>query len=273
VERLDHDDAVLEYEVHGAGDAILLIHLNLTADGLAGPLLRDGTLESSYLIIHYHRRGYRGSTTGTPPVSIPDQAADAAALLSHLGIHRAHIVGHSYGGVIGIQLARDRPDLVHSLALLEPALQMVPSGRAHLERNVFPAVEMYRAGDRRGAVATFVGGVFGPGWEALVEEVVPGGVEQAAADADMFFAMEVPAIREWSLEPLEAATITQPILSVVGVESAEIFFDGRQQLHLWFRDVEDVDLPDANHLLQMRNPRGLAEALIAFFVRHPISDT
>ena len=38
-----------------------------------------------------------------------------------LGIERAHVVGHSASGCIALQMALDVPDVVHSLALLEPA--------------------------------------------------------------------------------------------------------------------------------------------------------
>jgi pimeloyl-ACP methyl ester carboxylesterase len=83
---------------------------------------------------------------------IARQAQDAACLLRELGAQRAHVVGHSYGGVLALQLAVDAPDLVHSLALLEPALRSGPAGQAHLEQTVGPAREKYRAVDKRGFV-------------------------------------------------------------------------------------------------------------------------
>jgi pimeloyl-ACP methyl ester carboxylesterase len=43
------------------------------------------------------------------------------------GAPRAHIVGHSYGGLITLQLALGAPDRVHSVALLEAAITSVPS--------------------------------------------------------------------------------------------------------------------------------------------------
>jgi len=180
------------------------------------------------------------------------------------------VVGHSYGGVIALQLAHDRPELVGSLALLEPALQMVPSGPGHVARNIVPAVERYRSGDVAGALDTFLGAVFGPGWRVVVEEAVPGAVEATAVDAAMFFGVEVAAIRAWTFGPEEAASITQPVLSVLGVQSAPTFHDGRRQLHAWLRQVEDVDVEETNHLLQMANPDGVAVGLRAFFGRHPI---
>ena len=42
--------------------------------------------------------------------------------MKHLGLERAHVVGHSYGGAIAVQLALEAPSLVHSLVLLEPAI-------------------------------------------------------------------------------------------------------------------------------------------------------
>src|SRR5690606_28991329 len=78
------------------------------------------------------------------PTSIEQQAEDFARLLAELGITRAHVVGHSYGGAIALQLAASAPDLVHSLSLLEPALLLGDSARgyrASLETTIRRAAE------------------------------------------------------------------------------------------------------------------------------------
>ncbi len=72
------------------------------------------------------------------PTSMPNgaeaqQAADCRRLLEVLGADRAHLVGHSYGGAIALQLATDAPDLVQTLALLEPALMVGSSGPDYRE--------------------------------------------------------------------------------------------------------------------------------------------
>ena len=120
-------DITLEYEVRGTGEPVVLIHGALIADAFA-PLLAQPGLTERYRFIHYHRRGYMGSTHAPNPVSIAEQVADCRALLGHLGVERAHVVGHSYGGAIALQLTLDAPALVHSLAVLEPTLLAVPSG-------------------------------------------------------------------------------------------------------------------------------------------------
>jgi pimeloyl-ACP methyl ester carboxylesterase len=59
-----------------------------------------------------------------------EQAADASAVLSQLGISKAHVFGHSTGGSIALQLAHQSPDQVVSLSLGEPDLPIshLPSG-------------------------------------------------------------------------------------------------------------------------------------------------
>jgi pimeloyl-ACP methyl ester carboxylesterase len=206
----------------------------------------------------------------SPSVTVSDWAADAGALLDHLGVGQVHVVGHSIGGVIALQLANDQPDRVHSLALLEPALQMVPSAPAHQEEAILPAIIRYLSGDKEGAVDHFLGAVFGSGWRSAVETAVPGGVSLAIADADTFFAVEGRSMAAWHFRSKDAAKLTMPILSVVGTESPSFFQDGRRLLHEWFGSAEELDLPNANHLLQVQDPKGIADGLKGFFDNHPI---
>jgi pimeloyl-ACP methyl ester carboxylesterase len=267
--RIQLDDAELEYEVRGDGEPVLLVPLSVFIDGLAHPLFRQPRLCSNYRLVHYHRRGWAGSRRGQGPLSVARQAADAAALLEQLKIERAHVVGHSYGGVIALQLALDAPDLVRTVALLEPALRAGPKGQAHLERTIGPARARYGAGDKRAFITVFTDGVFGPGWEPTVERALPGALEQAVANADTFFE-EQPALLQWEFAPEQAAAINQPVLSVLGNRSAAIFQEGRTVLHAWLPQTEDLDV-DTSHMLQIEDPAAIADGLAAFFHRHPLS--
>ena len=270
MEKLQVDRAVIEYEVQGKGEPVLLIPLSLVADGLGRPLLAQPEFASRYQIIHYHRRGYMGSTVGSEPLTAAVQAADAASLLRHLGVKAAHIAGNSFGAMIALQLAVDAPQLVHSLALLEPPLRMVPSAKASFEENVLPMMNAYRAGDKRKAVELFSNAVFGPGWQPIISQAIPGGVEQAVRDLDTFI-QELVAFQEWQIGPGEAAQITQPLLSVVGTARPNPFMmEVRSMLHSLFPQTEDWDVP-TTHLLQMQDPKGVAQGLAEFFCRHPLS--
>ena len=269
MEYLHVDGAVVEYHVQGKGEPVLLVPLSLVPDGLGCPLLAQPDLAAHYQIIHYHRRGYMGSTLGSEPLTGAGQARDAAALLRHLGMKAAHVAGHSFGGLIALQLALDAPELVHSLALLEPPLRMVPSGKAAFERINLPMMNAYRAGDKRKAVEFFSDVVFGPDWQTIVEQAVPGGVEQAVRDMDTFI-QEQAAFQGWQFGPREATLITQPVLSVMGIARSNPFMqEVRSLLHTMLPQTEDCDVP-TTHLLQMQDPQGVAEGLAGFFARHPM---
>jgi pimeloyl-ACP methyl ester carboxylesterase len=270
MELLDRDGGVVEYASHGAGEPVLLIHPSVTADGLSAPLMEQPELAASYQIITYRRRGYGATSVGAEPVTMADQAADAAAVLDHLGVGPAHVVGHSFGGVVALQLAHDRPELVHSLALLEPPLMGVPSGPALRDGTLLPALQRYRSGDRQEALDLFLTEVFGPDWRAAVEKAIPGGVAAAEAAADAFFGVDLLCLQGWALGDGLAGSLRQPILSVVGTESPPFRFEGRRLLHRWFPHTEDFDVAAANHLLQIKNPEAVARGLGRFLGRHPI---
>jgi pimeloyl-ACP methyl ester carboxylesterase len=261
-----------EYEVRGAGQPVVLIHPGHFADWFT-PLLDEPALTEHYRVLSYHRVGCAGSSPLAGPVSFAQQAAHCRSLMRHLGIERAYVVGHSSSGNIALQLALDAPDAVHSLALLEPALMSVPSAQTS-RAFVGTAIQLYRAGDKAGAVDTFLQGTCGPGYRAVLDQALPGAFDQHVADADTFFGQELPALQQWSFTQEDARRISQPVLAVTGAESQELdrIWAERQELLLaWLPNVEPFVLPDATHLLQVQNPRGMAEGLAAFFARHPLS--
>jgi pimeloyl-ACP methyl ester carboxylesterase len=272
MERANLSGVTLEYEVRGSGEPVLLITGAHIAAGYL-PLLSQPALADRYRFIRYHKRGLAGSTHTAPPVSIADHAADASRLLDYLGISRAHVVGHSSGGEIALQLALDRSEAVHSLALLEPAMLWVPSAEAFFAK-AGPSVAAYTEGDHATAVAIFLSAAGGLDWDAcrsLIEQHVPGGVAQAIADADTFFSIELPAAAGWRITPEQAATIAQPVLTVVGARSEPMFAEAAKLLLGWLPHVEALTIERLGHLLHMEDPEPVARVLADFFARHPMS--
>src|SRR5918998_1739657 len=105
----------IEYADEGAGDPILLIHAGVFGAWFA-PLAEAPELEG-FRVIRVVRAGY---TDGPPPSShlaIGDHARHCAALLDALGVGQAHLVAHSSGCLIALQVAMDRPEAVRSLVL------------------------------------------------------------------------------------------------------------------------------------------------------------
>jgi pimeloyl-ACP methyl ester carboxylesterase len=269
------DGVELEYDVRGSGEPVVLVHAGIFADWFK-PLVDEPALVSRYRVVSYHRVGYAGSSRVAGPVSIAEQAAHLRGLMHHLGIERAHLVGHSSGGNIALQLALDAPHLVHSVVLMEPALPVTTRGQERMlsmRAAMAPVFEAYRAGDKARAVDGFMRGVSGSGYRVVLDQVLPGAFEQAVLDADTFFGQELPSVQQWSLRREDAARITQPVLSVVGAKSQQlspIWTERHQMVLAWVPKAEGLVLPDATHLLHVEHPRAVAEALAAFFARHPV---
>lgn len=262
----------LEYEVKGSGEPVLLISTGPIADSFL-PFFSEKALADRYRLIRYRQRRMAGSTHSPALVSFAAHAADAAALLGHLGVRRAHVAGHSTGAAIALQLAVDRPDIVHALALLEPTLMGVPSAGAFFEK-AGPALAAYGSGDREGAMAGFLSVVCSLDWETcrtVIAEHVPGGVARAMQDADNVFAGYLPALQAWQFGPEQAAAISQPVLSVLGTATERLFKEGHELLHSWFPQAEDCIVEGVGHLLHMQRPEPVAQGVAEFFARRPIT--
>jgi pimeloyl-ACP methyl ester carboxylesterase len=271
MDRAKVNGVELEYEVRGAGEPLLLIDM-LIADCFV-PLLPEPALVDRYQLIRYHKRGWVGSTHTPPPVSLGEHAADAAGLLEHLGVQRAHIAGHSSGASIGAQLALDHPERVHTLTLLEPTLLSLPLGGAFLKA-AGPVFEAYECGDHSGAFAMFVTAASGLDWEAcraLLEERIPGVVTQSIKDADTFFGVELPALTEWTFGPEQAAAIRRPVLSVVGAETQPLWVEIAEFLRSSIPHVEERTIDGVGHLLHIQRPEPVARGMAGFLARNSMA--
>mgnify|MGYP001223380771 CR=1 FL=1 len=109
------------YEVHGTGDAIIFCH------EFAGDIrswdLQVNHFSRNFQVITYCARGYSPTSVPEDPKLYTQDLVidDLKGLMDFLKIDKAHIVGHSLGGMIGPSYARKYPDKVLSLSLLSTA--------------------------------------------------------------------------------------------------------------------------------------------------------
>lgn len=260
----------LEYEVTGSGEPVLLISPVL-ADGFL-PLVSEPALEG-YQLIRYHKRGWAGSTHSAGPVSVEDHAADAAALLDHLGIERVHAAGHSSGAAVAAQLALDAPGRVATLGLLELSIFSVPSGEAFLE-GAAPVFDAYGRGEHDAALGMFLSAVSGldpVACQQLLAERIPGAPEQALKDVDTFFGVELPGLTQWTFGPEQAAAVQCPVLSVLGSNTQPLWIEVAAFLRSSVPHVEECTIDGVGHLLHIQRSEPVARALADFLTRHAIA--
>lgn len=104
------------YEVHGAGQPLVLLHGAFgTAEGWGGIL---PTLAAKHQVIVVELQGHGHTGDIDRPLSFERMAVDVAALLEQLGIKKADVFGYSMGGGVALALAIQHPDRVRKLAIL-----------------------------------------------------------------------------------------------------------------------------------------------------------
>jgi pimeloyl-ACP methyl ester carboxylesterase len=256
----------LEYEVHGAGEPVLLIHGSHVADSFL-PLTREPALADRFRLIRYHRRGFAGSASHRGPFSIEQQARDALLPMQQLELDRFHVVGHSYGALTAIQLALEAPHAVKSLVVLEPPLR---TGEARDAERLAPSIALYREGNSRGAIDAFMALVGGENWQVDIERAVPGGSEQAYRDAATFFEVELPALQAWAFDSEKASRLSQPVLHVSGGASGP-HFDRRRELFMaCVPHAQGVVLSGLGHFVHVQAPGPVAHEIADFLAHHPL---
>lgn len=78
-------------------------------------------------VIRFDHRDVGETTEATEPYTLGTLAADALALLDHLGIERAVIIGHAFGGRVAQVFTRDNPECVSALILCGTGGQFPPN--------------------------------------------------------------------------------------------------------------------------------------------------
>jgi len=105
------ESTTVEYDVRGAGPSLILI--NGLGFGRWGFFKQVPTLSRRFATVTFDSLGERD-----PEDLIRGLASDAADLLGHLGVGRAHVLGTSLGGFVAQELALSRPELVARLVLV-----------------------------------------------------------------------------------------------------------------------------------------------------------
>jgi pimeloyl-ACP methyl ester carboxylesterase len=152
----------------GRGEPILGIHGTPSSSSLWADAARE--LAEHGRCIVYDRRGFgrSGPTPRPERLDLATHVADAAALLDALDARPATVIGRSTGGLIALALAREHPQAVRRLVLLEPAVFSVDDEArrwaARLRRRVVAASQVHPA---RAAEAVVVAALGPAAWSGL----------------------------------------------------------------------------------------------------------
>ena len=129
----------LDVERLGSGPAVVLVQGSIV--GAARTWRRQRPLAERWSLVIPNRPGF-----GSSP-SLPRNDFDLEApLIAELLGEGAHLVGHSYGGVIALLAAGLRPGAVRSLVVSEPGLLRLAAGEAFVDQLIARGEQLYREG-------------------------------------------------------------------------------------------------------------------------------
>ncbi|MEO0391088.1 MAG: alpha/beta hydrolase, partial [Pseudomonadota bacterium] len=97
------NDIQMHFEVQGEGPPVVLLAGMLSDSASWGPLVQP--LAHHFTVVRPDNRTTGRTVPWDAPVSIGQMAQDAAALMRHLGHDTYHVVGHSMGGLMAMELA------------------------------------------------------------------------------------------------------------------------------------------------------------------------
>ena len=106
----------LYHEIYGQGEPLVLIHGGLTTIGEMQGWLP--LLAKTRQVIAVEMQGHGRTPDTDRPMSLATMGDDIAALLDHLKIPKADLVGHSFGGASAIRAAIQHPDKVRRLVAI-----------------------------------------------------------------------------------------------------------------------------------------------------------
>jgi pimeloyl-ACP methyl ester carboxylesterase len=240
------------YEVAGdAEDVVVLGH------GLGGNhavwFQQVAVLAERYRVVTWDQRGFGMSSNRAGASGPPAATDDLTALLDHLGVERAHLVGQSMGGWAVVGVALRAPERVRSLVLADTIAGIGNEAigaamRTLSRRTVEPGV--------LGAHPA-VGAEFDRTRAFLYQQL--GGFRTELDEADMIgtlFSTHYPAH--------EVAKLAVPVLCVVGSEDDLMPPAAIREVAAVLADARFVEIPGAGHSPYFEQPDAWNAAVLDF---------
>jgi len=262
--ELSLSDLMLHYEIDGNGAPVILIAGMLSDSASWGTLL--GPLSESFTVIRPDNRTTGRTTPALAPTSPQHNADDILALMDHLNIEKAHIIGHSMGGYIAAEIAAKAPTRLRSLSLLcsaplnlarswhlfQTLCEIRKSGPEDLWlRSLFPWLFHHRFFDD----------------PAQVEGAIAASLAYPFAQSLAAMQHQLDALKRYDATGL-AARLTAPTLALLADHDLIVPHDEAYRMLTQIPTARVHTLKDAGHSIHWDAPAAVLSHLIPFLQDH-----
>lgn len=259
--RMQVDELSMYYEIHGSGEPLLLI-AGLASDSRSwAPILP--ALSSHFQVIIFDNRGSGQTRPMNIPLDIPHMADDCKALLDHLHIPSAHLLGHSMGGMIAMECACRHPECVNKIIIAATAAK--PSARD------IALIQGWADTQCSGMAPeywfkNFFYWIFTTRFfnnPAIVEAALQYALNDPFPQSPKAFRHQVNAITEFDITN-RLKDIHAPTLLIQGEQ--DIFFppaQSRRELSP-IHGLHSLIIPDAAHSIHLEAPGSFTDAVLSF---------
>lgn len=254
-------------EDHGHGPVVVLLH-GFGASSYSWRTVGDVLAQNfRVLALDLSGFGFTERPRGKEAYTRDGQGALVLGVLDALGVSRAHLVGHSYGGAVAMALAAEHPERFESLTLVDAAGPEYPLARRNRVAGIRPLTDLWvrlvalrRSRTERGLRASVADdAVVTP---ALVDEYWRRLKVEGAPRA--FWGLTAPV--ENADPEIDLGDIALPTLVVWGCRDELIPIDAGLAHAAQIPDATVFTLADTGHLPMEEHPRELAARMRAFLL-------
>jgi pimeloyl-ACP methyl ester carboxylesterase len=267
----------MAYVENGSGRPLIMVHGALsdyrTWSAQMEPLGRSNRAVAVSLR-HYFPERWEGKAGS---FSWKQHVADAIAFIKTLNAGPVDLIGHSRGGLVAFEVARDQPSLLRNLILAEPGLILDETGfgvalqdnaaarTAANERaaRVKSALNRFEGGDIDGGLEIYIDAIGGAGtWKNLTEAQR----QMFRDNAWTIKGMEEEQRRPVNCQELEA--LTMPVLLVGGEKSPARYGQILTVIEPCLKQRSRVTVPNASHGMHRMNPAAFNSFVVQFLSKH-----
>lgn len=220
--------------------------------------------------------GHGGTEAPNLDTDLQVQAAAATIKMIEQTGAPVHLVGHSYGATIALRIARERPDLLHSLVAIEPVFFSVLDDTGHVAfapalQEEIETVAMIQSGDKLGAMKRFMTNWASPGdWDRL--DAVAQATLAARVDFLLLVGDSILFRNSKRLQPDDFAAIKTPTLLMRGAKGRAVIGYVNDTLARLMPNAHAVSVAGAGHMLPLTHLEQVAPMLREHWQKSLLSD-